>query len=392
MRLRQIISNFVSNALKFTVKGRIEIKAELIGRADGEDRVRFSVTDSGIGISPEDQARLFQPFVQAAGETTPRFGGTGLGLTICQRLAKMMGGSIDMVSQVGVGTTMILELSLPIADPMELIAADSVHFPAFLLTTKMRRVAPDIARAQAEGTLALLADDHPTNRSLIVRQINMLGYAAESAENGIAALEKFQSGRFGILITDCNMPEMNGYELTRRIRELEAASGKKRIPIIACTANALGGEAEICFAAGMDDYLAKPVELNELAKKLDQWLPIARPVAPLDRSVLASFTGGDTAAEREILMDFRRASDDDAAMLRRAVDKSNIPEVTTASHRIKGASKMVGATALAAVCEQIERASRASDLHAVRSNMGAFQEELERLNHYCDADPWALAS
>ena len=392
MRLRQIISNFVSNALKFTAKGRIEIKAELIGRADGEDRVRFSVTDTGMGISPEDQARLFQPFVQAAGETTPRFGGTGLGLTICQRLAKMMGGSIEMVSQVGVGTTMILELSLPIADPMELLAADPVNSPAFLLTTKMRRVAPDIARAQAEGTLALLADDHPTNRSLIVRQINMLGYAAESAENGIAALEKFQSGRFGILITDCNMPEMNGYELTRRIRELEAANGNKRIPIIACTANALGGEAEICFAAGMDDYLAKPVELNELAKKLDQWLPITRPVAPLDRSVLASITGGDTAAEREILMDFRRASDDDAAVLRRAVDKSNIPEVTTASHRIKGASKMVGATALAAVCEQIERASRANDLHAVRSNMGTFQEELERLNHYCNADPWALAS
>ena len=144
--------------------------------------------------------------------------------------------------------------------------------------SKMRRVAPDIARAQAEGTLALLADDHPTNRSLIVRQINMLGYAAESAENGIAALEKFQSGRFGIVITDCNMPEMNGYELTRRIRELEAASGKKRIPIIACTANALGGEAEICFAAGMDDFLVKPLSLEALRAALGRWTgPAAGP-------------------------------------------------------------------------------------------------------------------
>jgi signal transduction histidine kinase/CheY-like chemotaxis protein/HPt (histidine-containing phosphotransfer) domain-containing protein len=391
MRLRQILNNFVSNALKFTAKGRIEIKAELIRRTDGVDRVRFSVTDSGIGISLEDQARLFQPFVQAAGETTPRFGGTGLGLTICQRLAKMMGGSIEMMSQVGVGTTMILELSLPIADPLELLATEPVNSSDVLLTTKPRRMAPSIARAQAEGTLALLADDHPTNRSLIVRQINMLGYAAESAENGIAALEKWKSGRFGILITDCNMPEMNGYELTRRIRELEAASGKRRIPIIACTANALGGEAEICFAAGMDDYLAKPVELTELAKKLDHWLPIAEPITPLDQSVLASFTGGDAAAGREILMDFRRASEDDAAALTRAVERSNISEVTNASHRIKGASKSVGAMALAAVCEQIERASRANDLQAVRSNMRAFQEELERLNHYCDADPWALA-
>jgi len=220
----------------------------------------------------------------------------------------------------------------------------------------------------------------------------MLGYAAESAENGILALEKWKSGRFGILITDCNMPMMNGYELTRRIRELESATGKKRIPIIACTANALGGEAEICFAAGMDDYLAKPVELNELAKKLDLWLPLSRPAAPLDRSVLASLTGGDIAAEREILMDFRRANEDDAIMLKRAVDRSNIPEVTTASHRIKGASKMIGAVGLAAVCERLERASRADDLQAVRANMEAFQTELQRLNNYCEAEPWALAS
>jgi signal transduction histidine kinase/DNA-binding response OmpR family regulator len=392
MRLRQILNNFVSNALKFTEKGRVEIKAELLGRADGEERVRFSVTDTGIGISQDDQARLFQPFVQVAGEITPQFGGTGLGLTICQRLAEMMGGSIEMVSEVGVGTTMALELSLPIANAKELPEVDPVGPLDFLRTTMMRRRAPDTASAEAEGTLALLADDHPTNRSLIVRQINLLGYAAESAENGIVALEKWKSGRFGILITDCNMPEMNGYELTRRIRELEATKGDKRIPIIACTANALGGEAEICFAAGMDDYLAKPVELNELSKKLDHWLPIARPAAPLDRTALASLTGGDAAAEREILMDFRRVNAEDAAMLKHAVDGSNILEVTTASHRIKGASKMIGAMGLAAVCERLERASRADDWLTVRANMGAFEHELERLNHYCEEDRWALAS
>jgi PAS domain S-box-containing protein len=392
MRLRQILNNFVSNALKFTEKGRIEIRAELLGRVDGEERVRFSVTDTGIGISEEDQARLFQPFVQAAVEIAPRFGGTGLGLTICKRLAEMMGGSISMLSEVGVGTTMTLELSLPIANANELPEVDPVGPPDFLRTTMTRRRAPDTASAEAEGTLALLADDHPTNRTLIVRQINLLGYAAESAENGVIALEKWKSGRFGILITDCNMPEMNGYELTRRIRELEATKCDKRIPIIACTANALGGEAEICLAAGMDDYLAKPVELNELAKKLDHWLPIARAASPLDRTALAGLTGGDVAAEREILMDFRRVNAMDAAMLKRAVAESNIREVTTASHRIKGASKMIGAMGLAAVCERMERASRADDWPAVRANMGAFEHELERLNHYCEEDRWALAS
>ena len=384
MRLRQILNNFVSNALKFTSKGHIEIKAELLGRAGGEDRVRFSVTDTGIGISPEDQVRLFQPFVQATRETALRFGGTGLGLTICKRLAQMMGGTIEMRSEFGVGTTMILELILPIADPRELLVSHPISPPDFMRTTKMRRRAPDIARAESEGTLALLADDHPTNRSLIVRQINMLGYAAECAVNGLEALEKWKTGRFGILITDCNMPEMNGYELARTIREIELANDGKRMPIIACTANALEGEAEICFAAGMDDYLAKPIEMSELARKLDQWLPTTAPPAPLDRTVLADISGGDATAEREILMDFRRANDVDAAILKRAVERSDTLQVTTTSHRIKGASKMLGATALATVCERLERAGRTSDLRSVQANMGAFQHELERLNSYCE--------
>ena len=177
---------------------------------------------------------------------------------------------------------------------------------------------------------------------------------------------------------------MNGYELTRSIRELESVDGGKRIPIIACTANALGGEAETCLATGMDDYLAKPVELKDLAKKLDQWLPIAQPAEPVDRSMLAAISGGDATAEREIMTDFRRVNDDDAVMLKRAVDRSDIPEVTRASHRIKGASRTVGAIALAAVCDRLERASRVSDWKSIEANMGAFHHEMERLNSYCE--------
>jgi two-component system sensor histidine kinase EvgS len=385
MRLRQILNNLVNNALKFTFQGRIEIKAELMGRADGVESVRFSVKDTGIGISTEDQARLFQPFVQAAGEITPRSGGTGLGLTICRGLAKMMGGSIEMVSELGTGTTMILELSLPIADPKAIAKSDpgsTGEWPSAAI--RIRRVAPDIAQAQAEGTLVLLADDHPTNRALIVRQVNMLGYAAESVENGVEALAKWKSGRFGIIITDCNMPEMNGYDLARRIRELESANGGKRIPIIACTANALRGEEDICITAGMDDYLAKPIELKDLAKKLDHWLPIAQSAAPVDRSVLAAITGGDAAVEREILTDFRRINDEDAVMLKLAVDGRVMPQVINASHRIKGASRTVGATALASVCERLENASRANDWKDVEANMGAFHLEMEHLNAYCE--------
>ncbi|MEO8004647.1 MAG: PAS domain S-box protein [Betaproteobacteria bacterium] len=382
IRLRQILNNLVSNALKFTETGSIGIRVELVAQGEREERLRFHVQDSGIGISLHDRARLFQPFVQVEGES--RAGGTGLGLTICQRLATLMGGSIEMMSEPGTGTTVILELALPIADPKTVANADPASARDWLSSTiNARRVAPEVVQAQAEGTLVLVADDHPTNRALIVRQINMLGYAAESAENGVTALAKWATGRFGLLITDCNMPEMNGYELTRNIRELEAASGGKRIPIIACTANALRGDAETCIAAGMDDYLAKPIELKTLAKKLDYWLPIAEVVAAVDPSVLAAVSGGDTAIEREILADFRRTNDDDASKLRRAVERFDTPTVTISTHRMQGASRMIGANGLASVCALLESASRAGDWTAVTANMGTFDEELERVNLYC---------
>jgi CheY-like chemotaxis protein len=129
-----------------------------------------------------------------------------------------------------------------------------------------------VSQAEREGTLMLVVDDHPINRMVMLKQVNTLGYAAETAEDGLDALEKWKTGRFAAVLTDCNMPELSGYQLAREIRAGEARAGLPRTPIIACTANALGGEAEKCFAAGMDDYLAKPVQLSQLATKLQQWV------------------------------------------------------------------------------------------------------------------------
>ncbi len=406
LRLGQILNNLVSNALKFTSRGSIEIKAELIARTNGEDQVRFVVTDTGMGVSAEDQQRLFQPFTQGGGDTARWAGGTGLGLTICRRLAEMMNGSVEMVSELGKGTTMILTLSLPIADPNELTKISRAKTQDSVRTTHMaRRDAPTVARAETEGTLVLLVDDHPVNRMLLMRQVHVLGYAAESAKNGVEALAKWQSRRFGIVITDCNMPEMNGYDLARSIRALESGNGGKHVPIIACTANALSGEAESCFAAGMDDYLVKPVELSELREKLDQWLPIpdatvmpeatsgtsSRHMAataaavPVNRSVIAEFSGGDASTERHIFTEFRSANDEDAAMLKRALATSDSEQITRTTHRMLGASRMIGALDFARVCESIEHASRTNDWAAVESHMSAFQHELQRLNAYLDA-------
>jgi len=393
LRLRQILNNFVSNALKFTHEGYVEISADLVGRRDGVETVRFSVKDTGIGIAKQNQDKLFQPFVQAEGDTTRRFGGTGLGLTICRRLAELMNGRIEMSSEPGKGTTMTLTLALPIADPKDLPSKDRAGAEAAVALAP-RRAAPTAEQARSEGTLVLAVDDHPTNRALLRRQLGTLGYAAEMAENGIEALDKWKSGGFALVITDCHMPEMDGYELARTIRALEPGNG--RTPIVACTANALAGEAEKCFAAGMDGYLAKPVELGALAEALERWLPLpgrgrhepssprapAAPDedAPIDRSALAEISGGDAAVERDILIDFRSANDGDATMLKEAFDRRDLAQATRASHRIKGASRTIGAKTLAEVCERIERAGRANDWAAVASNREAFENELERLS------------
>jgi EAL domain-containing protein (putative c-di-GMP-specific phosphodiesterase class I)/signal transduction histidine kinase/FixJ family two-component response regulator len=397
LRLQQILNNFVSNAIKFTSQGEVGVRAELVERRQGGDVVRFTVEDTGIGISAAQREHLFKPFVQGADDTAQRYGGTGLGLSICQRLATLMGGTIDVRSEAGVGTAMMLTLELSLAEtrPHDASLPEAAGDGPALLAG--RRPAPSAEEAKREETLVLLVDDHPINRMVLLKQVNALGYAAETAENGLEAVDKWSSGAFAAIVTDVNMPEMNGYELARHIRTCEARNGHPRTPIIACTANALGGEAENCYAAGMDDYLAKPIELTQLARKLAHWLPL--PVSgakvgaagrtvlprlaatgPIDPAVLAEISDGDPATEREILQHFRRHNAEDASRLLSAVRKSDIREVNQTSHRIKGASRTIGAMGLAVVCDRLERASRANDWTAVAANIDAFSEELDRVN------------
>jgi PAS domain S-box-containing protein len=275
-RLRQILRNFVGNSIKFTATGSIDISAELAGKGDGSQRVRFVVRDTGIGISEANQKLLFQPFSQGDAVAARQAGGTGLGLAICRRLAQMMGGTVEMASVLGQGTAMTLHLDLSLARPVDASTDNAEMEPNTVpVIPSKRRVAPDVAHAQREGTLVLVVDDHPINRLLLMRQMNTLGYAAESADDGVQALEKWKSGRFGMILTDCAMPEMDGYELARSIRTLESESHASRIPIVACTANALAEEAQQCIAAGMDACLVKPVSLEGLLEKLEVWLPVA---------------------------------------------------------------------------------------------------------------------
>ena len=273
VRLQQILNNFVSNALKFTTHGRVSIEAALVSQAGGVQTVRLSVRDTGPGIAPEDQERLFQPFTQV--DARRRCAGSGLGLTICRRLAQLMDGTVALHSERGVGTTLTLTVPLPVTDPQALQPGGAAGAPP----VRACRKPPTVAEAERAGTLVLVVDDHPINRKLIRMQVNCLGYAAEVAASGAEGMQLWETGRFGLILCDCQMPDMDGYELACRIRKHEALAGGPRIPIIACTANALRGDSDSCLAAGMDDYLSKPIELAALEARLARWLPPLRAAA-----------------------------------------------------------------------------------------------------------------
>ncbi|WP_166454877.1 ATP-binding protein [Duganella aquatilis] len=354
LRLRQILHNFVSNAVKFTHQGGVELSLQVLATTTSAQTLRFAVRDTGIGISAADQARLFHPFVQAEGDTTRRYGGSGLGLAICMGLAASMGGAITMHSAPGVGTTMLLELTLPIsARPGDSRLAGAAMPPPRV------RPAPGVDQAVREHSLVLVVDDHATNRTILLRQLDALGYAAESASNGLEALALLASGRHALLISDCQMPEMDGYTLARTIRRQEAEHQRPALPIIAFTANAFAGDAERALQAGMNDYLAKPTTMAALHAVLKRYLPIGNSAASLDEAHLAQLSGGDTALRAAILDEFRAACEVDALALAAAGKHADLDGMVHVAHRIRGAARAVGAVSLAEAGAQLEQQARA---------------------------------
>ena len=265
-RLRQILLNLLGNAFKFTCKGdgltgRVNLHVASCALADGGTGIQLRVMDNGIGMSTEVLENLFQPFTQADDGIARKFGGTGLGLSICQRLVALLNGKISVVSQLGEGSVFTVELPLIPCEPAVLPAP----------TPGAQFVQSDCStQADHANRLILLAEDNETNQEVIQEQLRILGYACEIADDGEAALRLWRSGRFALLLTDCNMPIMDGFELTEAIRRSERQG--VRSPIIAVTANAMQGEAMRCLERGMDDYLCKPMRIDALAAMLTKWL------------------------------------------------------------------------------------------------------------------------
>ncbi|MDO8707073.1 PAS domain S-box protein [Pseudomonas sp.] len=387
MRLSQILSNLVSNAIKFTKKGEVEVRADLLERSNSAERVRFSVRDTGIGIEPEQQFSLFQDYTQAAVGTARMYGGTGLGLAISRRLLDLMQGRIDLVSAPGQGSTFSVTLTLPVTDmaPEQSAAAGG----------DVLSVRP-IVRDGASVPTVLVVDDHPINLALLARQVELLGLRSKSAEDGEAALALWREGGLSLVVTDVHMPKMDGYELTAAIRSIEIAEKLPRIPIIANTANALSEENERCRAAGMDEVMVKPATLAKLRATLLHWLPelsdipAATPVhqagfddadAPIDYAELRNIIP-DRAGQIALLNNFQVHQHTDLDKLKAELDKGDLAGTALAAHRIKGASRMVGAKELASAYGAIEQAAKQNDLEGARAAMHTLSAAVNRFETY----------
>lgn len=508
-RLRQILLNLTGNAIKFTEKGHVELSVRVASINDEHVALRFSVQDSGIGMSEEAQRRLFQPFNQADASTTRKFGGTGLGLSICKALTELMGGTIMARSKYGEGSVFrifikfrlppnhtvkpkgdlvgiralvvdpfplnreilmrdlihigaqvegvgepgeaitrlqdasapkvdvaIIDLDLPVMDGIQLAKTLSrslpMNMPKLILTSRVdqkkrrqeardagftghftkpvrhlsliQRILVELGRAQEEvvhhdevedssrktattkeealeqGRLILVAEDHPTNQKLIAMQLNKLGYQCDMVENGKIALEAWRKRRYWVIISDYNMPEMDGLELAKAIRAEEAEKGG-HIPIIALTAGAMQEDKDRCMAAGMDGYLTKPLEIKALDAELKRWHPVDQTaesnnklaeastgptaaltgpfVSPtglpvLDFERVQEFFGDDVAGAVDMVGSFLETNSKLVHDLRPAVESRDHPVTQDLAHSVKGSSWSIGLKELGDIAGVIE--------------------------------------
>jgi len=359
-RIRQILLNLVDNAIKFTHQGKVELRAGFETLKDGI-ACQFSVQDSGIGMSTETQARLFQAFSQADSSTTRRYGGTGLGLAVSSQLAELMDGRLTVESTPGKGSCFTLLLLLP---------------PTTLPLAELPTQQPVI---QLQGRI-LVVEDHPVNQKVLAHQLREMGLQHAVAASGTQALEMLALDDFDLVLMDWQMPEMDGLEATRQIRRLPADA--RHIPVIALTANANAGFREACLAAGANDYMSKPYSEAALAALLRQWLPQAGAAAArvplLNLPALHARYPNNPGLVAELEAVFLSTTTASLAALKRAIEHGEAEACRKEAHALKGAAASVmasviqeGAARIEASAQQGDFASAAAELAALENVFGA---------------------
>ncbi len=400
-RLRQVLLNLAGNAIKFTSQGEVIIRVRL----DREDKdsagIRFSVEDTGIGIPADRQADIFSPFTQADGSTTRKYGGSGLGLAISRQLVEMLGGQIGVDSEPGKGSefwfTAVFEKQAagPCADVLNVrepvVDSDGGSRPKYNSTKRLGRI--------------LLAEDNVTNQQVAMAILKKLGCSADAVANGKEALASLRSIPYDLVLMDCQMPEMNGYDAAACIRNPRSGVHNSQVPIVALTAHAMNGDREKCLAAGMNDYIAKPVQPSTLAAILDKWLPrepeIARsdaaletawsseppptPTPVFDESALMKRLMGDRELAQTIAGGFLTDMPQQLVALQSHLAARDTHAAALQAHRIKGAAASVGCVALQKVAGAMETAGQAGDLHAMAAHFSDLQQQFNAAREAIDA-------
>jgi two-component system sensor histidine kinase/response regulator len=267
-RLRQVLLNLIGNGIKFTENGTVQVSAKLLESDADFAVIEFAVQDTGIGVSPEDQRFLFMPFAQVDNSSTRRFGGTGLGLSISKQFVQMMGGQIGVKSEKGQGSRFSFKVKF---DRKKLHQAEN-----FSTEQMIKPAVAPIATDLAKGRAVLVVEDNSILQHLALRQLNSLGVQAHATVLGHDAIELAMTDKFDLILMDINLPDINGLEATAAIRNLEHSANRPPIPIIAMTAGAMSGDRERALTAGMNDYLAKPVAIENLKRTVEHWLRRSR--------------------------------------------------------------------------------------------------------------------
>ena len=354
-RIRQILLNLVDNAIKFTHQGEVELRVRFETSEDGIGCL-FSVRDSGIGMDDKTQARLFQAFSQADSSTTRRYGGTGLGLAVSSQLAGLMDGRLTVESAPDKGSC--FTLYLPLAATTQPLAELPVQ-PAIQLRGRV-----------------LIVEDHPVNQKVLSHQLREMGLQYVVAASGTQALDLLSAGAFDIVLMDWQMPEMDGLEATRRIRQL--ATDTRSIPVIALTANANVGFREACLAAGANDYLSKPYTEAALAALLSQWLPNSMPVATaaplLDLPALHARYPGNPQLVHDLETLFVSTTETSLAALKREIEQGRAEPCRKEAHALKGAAASVMAVAMQEGAARIEACVQRDDFAAAAAELAALEE------------------